>query len=158
MFLRQLATHFRSSTIRPPMSFHEQFHSEGPPKGSSDRGFGLVFAAFCIIVGVIRYWSHDIVSVPWFVAAVVFLIAALIFPRVLAPLNWVWTRLGFILFKVLNPVVLALLYVTCFVPIGLLARAAKKDFLRLRKDVASASYWINRDPPGPPAEGMRNQF
>jgi hypothetical protein len=37
-------------------------------------------------------------------------------------------------------------------------RAFGKDFLRLRLDGDAKSYWIDRTPPGPPPQSMRNQF
>jgi hypothetical protein len=33
-----------------------------------------------------------------------------------------------------------------------------KDFLRLRIDRSAKSYWIEREPPGPPPQSMKNQF
>jgi hypothetical protein len=53
---------------------------------------------------------------------------------------------------------MALLFFSTITPIGLLMRLTGKDSLRLRRDPAAASYWIAREPPGPPPEGMRNQF
>ncbi len=34
-------------------------------------------------------------------------------------------------------------------------RATGKDFLRLRRDPAAKSYWIDRTPPGPPPQSMK---
>jgi hypothetical protein len=33
-----------------------------------------------------------------------------------------------------------------------------KDFLRLRMDRQVRSYWIDREPPGPPPRSMKKQF
>jgi hypothetical protein len=33
-----------------------------------------------------------------------------------------------------------------------------KDPLRLRRDRAAVSYWVPRDPPGPPPGSMPKQF
>jgi hypothetical protein len=40
----------------------------------------------------------------------------------------------------------------------MLMRLCGKDSLRLRREPDAASYWIEREPPGPPPETMRNQF
>jgi len=40
----------------------------------------------------------------------------------------------------------------------LLFRLLKKDPLRLRADPGAPTYWIVRQPPGPPPESMPNQF
>ena len=49
----------------------------------------------------------------------------LVAPARLAPLNRAWTALGLLLFKVVNPVVLGLIYLTTIVPIGLFMRAER---------------------------------
>jgi hypothetical protein len=38
------------------MSFHQEFRSDDLSEGSSDRGFGLVFAAFCSIMAARDVW------------------------------------------------------------------------------------------------------
>ena len=43
-------------------------------------------------------------------------------------------------------------------PIGLVMRMFGKDFLRLKLDRNAKSYWIDRAPPGPPPQSMKNQF
>ncbi len=47
-------------------------------------------------------------------------------PGLLAPLNRAWTKLGLLLFKVVSPVMMALLYVTTIVPIGLFMRCDRQ--------------------------------
>jgi hypothetical protein len=34
----------------------------------------------------------------------------------------------------------------------------RKDPLRLKRDPAARSYWIQRDPPGPAPESLKHQF
>ena len=79
-------------------------------------------------------------------------------PRVLAPLNRLWTRFGILLAKIVNPVVMAGVFFIAVTPIGLLMRLAGKDLLRLRYDSTAETYWIMRTPPGPPPDTMKNQF
>jgi hypothetical protein len=95
----------------------------------------------------------------WAVAiALVCLVVSLVAPRLLRPLNRVWLRLGLLLHHVVNPVVMALVYYTAVVPTGLILRARGKDLLRLRRDPEADSYWISRQPPGPPPDSMPRQF
>jgi hypothetical protein len=79
-------------------------------------------------------------------------------PARLAPLNRAWTGLGLLLFKVVNPLVLGLIYLTTVVPIGLVMRLLGRDLLSLKFDREAQSYWVVRDPPGPPPETMIHQF
>ena len=66
-------------------------------------------------------------------------------PARLAPLNRAWTRLGLLLFKVVNPVVLGLIYLTTIVPIGLPMRLRRRDLLSLRSTGRPrATGWCGR--------------
>ena|SRR5579872_648753 len=138
--------------------FHEQFEREESRAGGSDRTFGLVFAVACAVLCALNYWRGHSAWLWWLVAAAVFLIAALAVPRILHPLNRLWSRFGLLLQRIVQPVVMALLFFTTVVPMGLLFRAMGKDFLRRRYDPSAASYWIAREPPGPAADSFKNQF
>jgi len=137
---------------------HEDFSREEEVKAGTDRGFGLVFAGVFGIVTAISLWRSGTTwhwSLP---VAVAFLAIALIYPRILSPLNRLWLKFGLLLYKVMNPLILGLLFFVTIMPIGLVMRAFGKDFLRLRRDPNAKSYWIDRQPPGPPPQSMRNQF
>ena len=60
------------------------------------------------------------------------------------------TGSGFLIGKIVNPIVMALLFFSTITPVGFLMRLFGKDPLRLRRDPAAASYWIEREPSGPP--------
>jgi len=110
--------------------------------------FGLVFAGFFAILAALSLW-HGSKTWHWTLpVAAVFLLVALTYPRILAPLNRLWLKFGLLLYKVMNPLVLGLLFFVTIMPIGLLMRAFGKDFLRLKRDPAAKTYWIDRAPPG----------
>lgn len=127
-------------------------------EGSSDRVFGLVFCAVFVIIATypllygeaLRYWSLLI--------ATVFLILALVIPDVLSPANRLWIKFGALLHVIVSPITLGIVFFFTVVPIGILMRLFGKDPLRLRIDHEVESYWIKRDPPGPDAESLNNQF
>ena len=83
---------------------------------------------------------------------------AFVRPAWLAPLNRVWFKFGLLLQRVVNPLVMAVIYFAVVTPTGLIMRALGKDPLHLRYDPDARSYWIPRDPPGPERESMKNQF
>jgi predicted membrane metal-binding protein len=137
---------------------HEDFSRQEEIKPSSDRSFGLVVATFFLIVGFwplvraqpIRWWALGV--------AAVFGLLALLWTAALAPFNRLWVKLGALLYKVVSPIVMAMLFYVTVTPIALLMRLLGKDPLRLRRDPDAASYWIDRTPPGPSPESMKNQF
>jgi len=137
---------------------HEDFSREEHVKGGSDRGFGLVFAGFFALMSGLSWWRGHTAWQWALPVAAAFLVAALAYPRVLAPFNRLWVKLGLLLYLIVNPIVLGLLFFFTITPIGVVMRLAGKDFLRLRLDRNARSYWIDRRPPGPPPQTMRNQF
>ena len=137
---------------------HEDFSREEHIEGSSDKGFGQVFAGFFALLSAISWW-RDHTGWHWMLPlAGAFLAVAYIYPRALAPLNRLWLKFGLLLYKVMNPLILGLLFFVTIMPIGLIMRAFGKDFLRMKIDRNARSYWIERTPPGPPPQSMKNQF
>jgi hypothetical protein len=137
---------------------HESFDRTEPVQGSSDRAFGIVFTVVFALIGLwplpwgnsVRWWALGI--------AVVFLLAALINPKTLAPLNRAWMRFGLLLHKIVNPVIMGLVFFLTVTPTALIMRALGKDPLRRRLDKEATTYWIDRDPPGPDPDSMPRQF
>lgn len=149
------------SRTAPESGTHEELRAHTEIKGSSDRAFGLTVGGILAAIGLIRglfgtgldLWAVVLVGGGNALAAL-----GLVAASSLAPLNRAWTKLGLVLFKVVNPVVLFLIFILTVVPTGLIMRWMGRDLLRLRRDPTAASYWIERQPPGPNAEGLRNQF
>ena len=137
---------------------HEDFSRRDKPRPPSERSFGIVFAVFFLIVTVWPLVSHRPARLWAAGVAVLFLVAAFVRPSLLRPLNRIWTALGLLIGRVVEPVVTAVLFYAVFTPFGILMRVAGKDPLRLRTGEQVSSYWIERQPPGPPPESMANQF
>jgi hypothetical protein len=140
-------------------SIHEDFSrvtDEIQP--GSNRTLGLIFAAFFLLVGItpllhghlIRWWA--------LVVAAAFLAAALVMPKILRPLNMLWTKLGMMMQRITSPVFTTLLYFVAIVPIGLLMRLVGRDPLGLQFDREAKSYWLDRTPTGRGPESMKDQF
>ncbi len=86
---------------------------------------------------------------------------ALVFAVVLgglAPLNRAWARLGLVLRRLSNPLVMAVIFYLAVMPTALVSPLAGKDPVRRRFAPEAASYRIERRPPGPAPESMRHQF
>ena len=137
---------------------HERLKSGEPIEGSSNRIFGIVFSVVFTVIGLLpmvfggdpRTWA--------LVVAAGLLVVAIVIPGVLAPLNWVWRKVSLVLHRIFTVVAMAALFYGVVTPTGVVARLLGKDLLRLRSDRSAASYWILREPPGPDAKTMQNQF
>lgn len=141
------------------MSTHERIDRQEEVVGSSDRSFGFVFAGVFTIITLVKLWrGWTDWGYLWLGLAVAFAVAAAAMPGVLAPLNRVWLKIGLALHKVMTPLIMGLLFFLVVTPIGLMMRATGKDILRLKRSAAEKSYWIDRTPPGPAPDTMKNQF
>ncbi len=152
------ATEPMASKKAANIGHHEDFQRHDVADGGSDRSFGVVFAVVAGSVAMLPLWDGRVPR--WWAlgAAAVFLVLAIAAPRALRPLNRLWHRFGLLLARFMNPLVLGLLFYFVITPIGLIMRMAGKDPLRLRRQPKSDSYWIERAPPGPAPETMKNQF
>lgn len=139
-------------------STHESFSRDETTGPGPERGFGIVMAVALAIVASINLW-HDGRWWPWLAGiALAFLAAAFLWPAGLKPLNLLWFKFGLLLHKVVNPLIMGLLFFVTVWPTGLVMRALGRDLLRLKRDPDAASYWIVRQPPGPAPESMKDQF
>jgi hypothetical protein len=138
-------------------STHESFIRDETIAPGSDRTFGLVMAAALALVSAMNGWHFGRLW-PWtLVAAVLLACAAWLRPASLRPLNRLWMKLGLLMHKVVNPIVMGLLFYGTILPTGLVMRLRGRDLLRLKREPAADSYWIARTP-GPLPETMRDQF
>jgi hypothetical protein len=136
---------------------HESFERDDVRVGS-ERAFGIVFAVVFAIVALwpligghgIRYWALAI--------AAAFLAAALIRPAILRPLNLLWFKVGLLLHHVVNPLVMGLIFLLGVVPTALIMRARGRDSMRLDAAKAAGTTWVERVPPGPAPDTMKNLF
>ena len=139
-------------------SSHEVFFRDEKVVAGSDRSFGLVMAAALAAVTSLNAWHLGRLW-PWTGGlAALLLAAALLRPAILHPLNLIWLKFGLLLHRVVNPVLMALIFYGTVLPTGLVMRMMGKDMLRLKRQPGADSYWIVRKPPGPSPETMRDQF
>jgi hypothetical protein len=130
-----------------------------PSKLPSDRSFGILFT---VVSALLAGWFFYKGRTYWDIFAGVsagFLVLALVLPRVLRPLNFVWMKFGDLLGRIVSPIVLGIIFYGAVTPFALVMKLAKRDALARRFDAGARSYWILRDPPGPnAAESFPRQF
>ena len=139
------------------MHEHTQKHS-GESKGASDRSFGIVFSTFFFLIALFPLLKGGSIRLWFLVIAGIFLLLALAVPGVLAPANRLWMKFGELLNHIVSPVALGIVFYVAVFPTGLMLCIFGKDPLRLRLDPTAESYWIKRNPPGPTADSLNNQF
>jgi hypothetical protein len=126
--------------------------------GPSDRNFGFTMATVFAVIGCLGLYKGSSHALIWLSLAAVFAGLTVWRPQSLSLANRAWLKLGLLMYRVVNPVIMAILFFSAILPIGLAMRIFGKDFLRLQPDRSAATYWLPRSDPRPPSESMRQQF
>jgi hypothetical protein len=126
--------------------------------GPSDRNFGFTMAVVFALIGGLGLYKGSSHAPIWLAVAAVFAGLTLWRPQSLGLANRAWLKLGLLMYRVVNPVIMAILFFGAILPIGLAMRIFGKDFLRLQRDRSAPTYWLPRSDPRPPSESMRQQF
>jgi hypothetical protein len=138
---------------------HETFKQRDDLKPSSDRSFGLVFTVlFALIAAWPWLWGTGNPRIWSTIVAVFLAVLSFTVPSALAPFNRLWTRFGLVLHKIVNPLIMGIIFFLTVTPIAVIFRLQGKDPLRLKLDANANTYWIERAPPGPPPDTMSQQF
>ncbi|OSM00092.1 hypothetical protein [Magnetofaba australis] len=128
-------------------------------KTSSDRSFGMVFTAVFGLIGAWPWLFGGGKPLIWaWIVSGLFFAAAIILPKILAPLNAVWTRLGLMMHKIMTPLIMSVLFFVVFTPMAFLLRLFKVKLIPLKYEPNESTYWIERDPHGPERASMKHQF
>lgn len=113
------------------------------------RKFGIVMAVPLGIFSVL-FFLKGRPAAPFFVGtALFFLVAGLFLPMVLAPIHKVWMKFAEILSRIMNRVVLTLVFFIIITPIGLIMRLLGKDLLNKKYDPNLSTYWQPIESDGP---------
>jgi len=147
--------------VKHNFSLHENYSDEEPVEVGSDRTFGCTVGSILILIGATKAFvagaAHPIACLA-FAAGAVLLLLGIVAPSRLSVLNRLWLKVGTAIAKVVNPIVLALLFFLVITPMAIVMRMVGKRPLRLAPDRAASSYWIYREPPEGEAPSMRRQF
>lgn len=137
---------------------HESFSRQDQTSGPSNKRLGLTFAAVFLLLALIPVLRGKAPLI-WSVAASgAFALVAMVAPALLGPLNRAWMRFGLLLHRVVSPVVLGIMFFLVITPMGVIMNLVRKDPLKLRRDPTCDSYWVHRQPPGPRAADLPEQF
>lgn len=117
------------------------------------RKFGFVMFGALVVVAAIVHWLNnfewsravDILAI----SAFVFLAFALVWPRALSPVEWIWMKLAMVLNYIMTRVLLSLVFFLAITPIGLIFKGLRKDLLGRKFDRDASTYWTEPEEDGP---------
>jgi len=124
----------------------------------SNKKFGL-FLVFIFggIATYLYYLGKDTSAFLLFLLSFFTLLLAILKSEWLLPLNKLWMYFGFLLGKVISPIVLGMIFFLMITPIALAMRLVGRDELRLKLQDRE-THWKKRIPIGPKSLSFKNQF
>ena len=124
----------------------------------SNRQFGLFFS---VIFGIASLYFAIKATAIWSLVCGVLCLATFITTVVasnrLRPANLAWYKISILLSKVVNPVVLGIIFFVLIAPVALIIRFAGRDELQLKLNRQS-SLWKHRLPIEHKRSTFNNQF
>ena len=124
----------------------------------SNKKFGFFFAVIFLFLALYFYnYAGQALALSSLSISVFFLLVALFFDTVLLPLNKLWMKFGFLLGKIVSPLIMGVIFFILFVPIGLIMRLFGRDELRLKMN-SSDTHWKSREDDGSGSDSFKYQF
>lgn len=123
----------------------------------TNKKFGLSFAGIFLAVSIFfAYAGSPKLTTFFFIISVILLPVSFFFERILYYPKIIWMSLGLLLGKVINPIIMGIIFFLIFSPIGILLRVFGRDELEIRKSYNSA--WINMQNLKKDLNYFKNQF
>lgn len=102
----------------------------------SNRNFGVTIGIIMLIICFFFY------SNVLFALSLLILSLGVINSSLLKIPNLLWFKFGLILAKIINPIMLGLIYLLLFLPTAIVLRLFKKDLLYLKARNNKNTYWV----------------
>ena len=132
------------------------------PELSSNKSFGTTLGLIFTTVGVYLLWKDgfSISAIPTTLFFLSFILIGLAFlrPQKLKTLNILWMKFGFLVFKIINPVIMLIIFFCVVIPTALIIKLCKKDLLSLKAEPELNSYWKSRNDKEKLKEKMEMQY
>lgn len=147
-----------TKTTKVKANFHENFTEFDTPEGPSDRKFGYTVGGILLGIGILKSLFHYSWLVPIFlIVGAALVTAAALKPESLSRANAGWMKLADILFHIVNPVIMGLIFAVCFIPAGLIMKVIGHDPMKRAFDPIARTYWTDKPQTDLP-EPMKYQF
>ena len=114
-------------------------------KAGTERGFGFIFSAVFVIIGLYPVLQGQDIRLWAFIIALIFLFFSIFLPKALIVPNKLWFKFGILLSLIVSPIVLGFIFFAIITPTGIIMKMLGKDLLNNKYDKTKKSYWINRN-------------
>ena len=114
----------------------------------SNRNFGLTVGSIVFAIVTVRWWlgsGLDLLNTTLIAVSTPLLVLGVLCPRILELPNKLWMKLGQVMFRVVNPAIMLLMWGFTILPIGLAMRISGKDLMAMKINRDASTYWIDRE-------------
>lgn len=127
------------------MSLNHEMNSIIKNEDSQEfRKFGLTIGILLVALSIFLFW-RDVDSYLYTLSFGLFLtLFGLVKPKFLRPIYILWMIFALILGQIMTRVILTIIFILLFTPVGLILRFLRKDILNEKYDRQTESYWIKR--------------
>ena len=122
------------------------------------KKFGLSVGIVLFLISVLLYWFEQSSYLIFGIIGLSLIILALVFPKILKPLNKIWMSIAVILGWFMSRVILIILFYIILTPIGIILKIFRKKFLNLKIDKSTDTYWEYRKNEKISKSNLENQF
>ena len=121
------------------------------------RRFGVTVGSAFFVLGTVAWWrDHPAAALALAGPGLLLLLAGLTIPAHLGPVERGWMALAHGISRVTTPIVMGVMYVVVFLPVGIVRRAlGGNPLVHLERD---ASFWRKRPEGARQSKSMKRQF
>lgn len=131
------------------------FHLDNLP---SNKSFGLLFSFIFLLGAIYFYFNYNIgLFIILLLISLIFLFLSYFYSKILYYPNLIWMTLAVILSKIINPIVMSVIFYLIITPTGLVGRLIGRDELRLKK-YKTDTYWKSRNSKFNKLKSFKEQF
>ena len=113
-------------------------------KETSEKVFGYQLSSIFLLIILIRYIVFNqlnFIDFSLLVLGIILLGVSKFKSTYISPIRKFWLLISIYLAKVLNPIILMVVYILCFIPIGIIYKLIKKRNLKTEIKKTEETYW-----------------
>ena len=113
-------------------------------KETSKKVFGYQLSSIFLLIILIRYIVFNqlnFIDFSLLVVGIILFGVSKFKSNYISPIIKFWLRLSIYIAKVLNPIMLMVVYILCFIPIGIIYKLIKKRNLKTEIKKTEETYW-----------------
>jgi hypothetical protein len=121
----------------------------------SERDFGLLIGGIILVICLYKYMAVKSINLYVIAFSLLLITVAFIKPRWLNQPRRYWEKFSYYLGVINTTLLLSVIYIMVFAPLGVLFKLTGRDFLERKFQKKKQTYWQERDER---ASSLNNQF